>query len=356
MRTTKKCFRLALLALCLAALFASVTALAAESYMWPVPASNRVTQAYKGSSHTGIDIGGSTGDTIVATKSGTVLYVYTGCVNKNAAGSGNKDCAAAGCSPNCGKYTKNGKKICNWGYGNGVVLQHADGSGYSMYAHMNTVSVRKGDTVSQGDKLGTLGSAGYSTGPHLHFELTGSVQQSGTYFKPTSSINSNTSSISYVDGPSSGSTSTAISVTFSAPTDSKYTSKAFIGYDNATVVTKVTKTSGAKVTACGIVVYGPDGSKIKDFHQTVSNVSDAQTTFHVWWDFQNELGMTLEQGTTYTYQFSVTANGKVYYSGKQSLTTKGTAPQPEPTSYPIYVTIYLDNVQIRQVEYQNTTR
>lgn len=66
MRTTKKCFRLALLALCLAALFASVTALAAESYMWPVPASNRVTQAYKGSSHTGIDIGGSTGDTIVA--------------------------------------------------------------------------------------------------------------------------------------------------------------------------------------------------------------------------------------------------------------------------------------------------
>lgn len=89
-----------------------------------------------------------------------MLYVYTGCVNKNAAGSGNKDCAAAGCSPNCGKYTKNGKKICNWGYGNGVVLQHADGSGYSMYAHMNTVSVRKGDTVSQGDQARHAGQRG----------------------------------------------------------------------------------------------------------------------------------------------------------------------------------------------------
>lgn len=205
MRTTKRYFRLALLALCLAALFASVTALAADSYQWPVPDSKKVTQAYKSGSHTGIDIGGTNGSKIVATKSGTVTYVYTGCVNKNAAGSGNKDCAAAGCSPNCKTYDKNGKQICNWGYGNGVIIKHSDGSGYSMYAHMNSVSVRKGDTVSQGDKLGTLGSSGYSTGPHLHFELTKTVQQSGTYFKPTSSINSNTSSITYVDGPTSSS-------------------------------------------------------------------------------------------------------------------------------------------------------
>lgn len=176
MRTTKRYFRLALLALCLAALFASVTALAADPYQWPVPDSKKVTQAYKSGSHTGIDIGGTTGSKIVATKSGTVTYVYTGCVNKNAAGSGNKDCAAAGCSPNCKTYDKNGKQICNWGYGNGVIIKHSDGSGYSMYAHMNSVSVRKGDTVSQGDKLGTLGSSGYSTGLHLHFELTKTVQ------------------------------------------------------------------------------------------------------------------------------------------------------------------------------------
>ena len=304
MRTTKRYFRLALLALCLAALFASVTALAADPYQWPVPSSINVMQRYKGTSHSGIDIGGTTGSKVVATKSGTVTYVYTGCVNKNAAGSGNRDCTAAGCTPNCKTYNKNGKQICNWGYGNGVIIQHANGSGYSMYAHMDSVSVRKGDTVSQGAQIGMLGSSGYSTGPHLHFELTKTVQQSGTYFKPTSPINSNTSSIAYVDGPSSGSGSgssgtSKISVTFSAPTDSKYTSKAFVGYDNATVVTKVTKTAGARVTASGIVVYGPDGTKIKDFQSAVSNVSNAQTTYHIWWDFQSELGLTLQQGTTY---------------------------------------------------------
>lgn len=59
-------------------------------------------------------------------------------------------------------------------------------------------------------------------------------------------------------------------MTFSHPSDSNYTSKAFVSYDNATVVTK---TSGAKVTASGIVVYGPDGTKIKDFQQSVSKPS-----------------------------------------------------------------------------------
>ena len=171
MRTTKRYFRLALLALCLAALFASVTALAADPYQWPVPDSKKVTQAYKSGSHTGIDIGGTTGSKIVATKAGTVFYVYTGCINKNAANSSNKGCKAAGCSPNCGTYNKNGKAICNWGYGNGVIIKHSDGSGYSMYAHMNSVSVSKGDTVSRGTQIGTLGSSGYSTGPHLHLEL-----------------------------------------------------------------------------------------------------------------------------------------------------------------------------------------
>ncbi len=55
MRTKDKRIRFLLLALCLAALFASVSALAADPYQWPVPDSKRVTQLYKGSSHTGID-------------------------------------------------------------------------------------------------------------------------------------------------------------------------------------------------------------------------------------------------------------------------------------------------------------
>src|SRR5699024_8600455 len=91
------------------------------------------------------------------------------------------------------------------------------------------------------------------------------------------------------------------------------------------------------------------------FQSAVSNVSNAQTTYHIWWDFQSELGLTLQQGTTYSYQFTATVNGTRYYGAKQSFTTKGTAPQPDPTVYPVYVTTYLDNVQIRQTEFQNTT-
>lgn len=51
-----------------------------------------------------------------------------------------------------------------------------------MYVHTGSISVCKGDMVSQGSQIGTLGSSGYSIGLHLHFELTGSVKQSGTYY------------------------------------------------------------------------------------------------------------------------------------------------------------------------------
>lgn len=138
-----------ILSLCLTLLVASGTALTAESFQRPMPDSKKVIRTYKSGSHNGIDIGGSTGNKIVATKFGMVLYVYTGCVNKNAAAFGNKDCAATGCSPNCGTYDKNGKKIC---YGNSVIIQHADDSGYSMYVHTGSISVCKGEVVSQGHR------------------------------------------------------------------------------------------------------------------------------------------------------------------------------------------------------------
>jgi len=58
----------------------------------------------------------------------------------------------------------------NYGYGNMVVVDH--GNGYtSLYAHLSTVYVRQGQAVRQGEVLGTLGSTGNSTGPHLHLEL-----------------------------------------------------------------------------------------------------------------------------------------------------------------------------------------
>lgn len=55
-------------------------------------------------------------------------------------------------------------------YGNLVTVQHA--SGYeTRYAHLSAVAVKVGDTVKPGDHVGDVGTTGYSTGPHLHFEL-----------------------------------------------------------------------------------------------------------------------------------------------------------------------------------------
>jgi LysM repeat protein len=59
-----------------------------------------------------------------------------------------------------------------WGgsYGNQVVIKHADGR-YTQYAHMSSLSVSAGQTVSEGQRLGLSGATGNVTGPHLHFEV-----------------------------------------------------------------------------------------------------------------------------------------------------------------------------------------
>ncbi len=58
----------------------------------------------------------------------------------------------------------------NFNYGNYVILQHAGGY-QTLYGHLTRSVVSKGQKVSQGQKIGELGSTGYSTGPHLHFSI-----------------------------------------------------------------------------------------------------------------------------------------------------------------------------------------
>jgi murein DD-endopeptidase MepM/ murein hydrolase activator NlpD len=55
-------------------------------------------------------------------------------------------------------------------YGKYIIITHSDGY-QTMYAHLNATSVSQGSYVSQGAKIGEVGSTGYSTGPHLHFAL-----------------------------------------------------------------------------------------------------------------------------------------------------------------------------------------
>lgn len=54
--------------------------------------------------------------------------------------------------------------------GNTVVIEHGYGL-KSFYYHMDSLSVSAGDAVKKGDKIGEVGTTGYSTGPHLHFAL-----------------------------------------------------------------------------------------------------------------------------------------------------------------------------------------
>ena len=56
------------------------------------------------------------------------------------------------------------------GWGNLVVVEHAGGV-QTMYAHLESISVRRGRVVATGTRLGTVGATGRATGPHLHFEV-----------------------------------------------------------------------------------------------------------------------------------------------------------------------------------------
>jgi len=56
------------------------------------------------------------------------------------------------------------------GYGNVVMVKHSGGQ-MTVYAHLSQMAVRKGQSVAQGQNLGAVGSTGWATGPHLHFEF-----------------------------------------------------------------------------------------------------------------------------------------------------------------------------------------
>lgn len=107
---------------------------------------NQITQKYS-TAHKAVDLVKykSKLDTIIAHSAGKVIFCQTGQKNNT------KATGAA-----------------SWG--NCVKIDH--GNGYcTLYAHLATVSVKNGQTVKQGQKLGTMGNTGRSFGAHLHFEL-----------------------------------------------------------------------------------------------------------------------------------------------------------------------------------------
>jgi len=69
------------------------------------------------------------------------------------------------------------------GYGRIVIIAHGNDL-TTLYAHQSRIAVKKGDVVEKGDVIGYVGSSGYSTGPHLHFE----VRKSGTPVDPNNYV------------------------------------------------------------------------------------------------------------------------------------------------------------------------
>ena len=114
----------------------SAVPVSASGWVWPTNGPVTSGFGYRwGRMHEGIDIGGPTGTPLYAAASGTVTY----------AGS-------------------------MGGYGNIVLIDHG-GSVSTAYAHQNSIVVSSGTAVAAGQQIGTVGSTGNVTGPHVHFEV-----------------------------------------------------------------------------------------------------------------------------------------------------------------------------------------
>ncbi len=149
-------------------------------WRWPVASSNRYISRGCNAAHDGLDIGVGVGTPVFAAKAGTVIQAYTGCKNENGLTYGKK-CRDLGiCSPSEGEYGWRFEGYCNNDFGNGVVIQHKDGT-VTQYAHMSRVDVQVGWEVSQGQMIGLSGNSGQCDGAHLHFGIA--VGTNGEYWQ-----------------------------------------------------------------------------------------------------------------------------------------------------------------------------
>lgn len=137
-----------------AAEYAAQSTYVGGTFMWPLPAGNNVVTCKYGMRthpitgkrklHTGVDLRAATGTKVYAANKGTVT--------------------TSGYSSAWGNY---------------IIISHGGGI-TTLYAHMSKRSVSKDDKVKQGDIIGYSGNTGYSTAPHLHFEIS----KNGSTYNP----------------------------------------------------------------------------------------------------------------------------------------------------------------------------
>ena len=121
-------------------------AVTSESFGWPIDLVGRVTSCFGPRSlagalahHQGVDIAAPVGTRVLASKTGVVKHYWI--------------------------------STSSTGYGTRVLLVHPDGM-HTLYAHLlPELQLRVGQTLAQGGVVGLSGNTGFSTGPHLHFEI-----------------------------------------------------------------------------------------------------------------------------------------------------------------------------------------
>lgn len=137
-----------------------------DGFIWPLDRSlHYITtyfgyDAWRGGMHRGIDVGnaGIAGANILAAQSGTVISVINYCPHN---------------------FGKNYSCGCGGGYGNYVIVDHGGGIS-TVYAHCQAIYVSEGQHVEKGQAIAAVGTTGWSTGFHLHFE----VRENGVAVNP----------------------------------------------------------------------------------------------------------------------------------------------------------------------------
>jgi len=103
--------------------------------------------------HKGLDLSAPTGTPIYATADGVVSF--------------------------SGRYPLK-QSVSWWRFGNVVVINHSDRF-ITIYGHCDSINVKPGQQVKQGQVIATVGSTGWSTNSHLHYEVRTDIEQPGTY-------------------------------------------------------------------------------------------------------------------------------------------------------------------------------
>jgi murein DD-endopeptidase MepM/ murein hydrolase activator NlpD len=125
-----------------------------DQFVLTSPFGNRVSPFTRAADfHKGLDLSAPTGTPIYATADGIITFA--------------------------GRYPIR-QSVAWWRFGNVVTIKHADRF-ITIFGHCDSVNVRAGQLVKQGDVIATVGSTGWSTNSHLHYEVRSDLEQPGTF-------------------------------------------------------------------------------------------------------------------------------------------------------------------------------